>query len=64
MDANQRLGFDADERWFLPAARMLQKLGFGRVRLLTSNPEKVSSTSGLRHRGDGAGTAQIPDQCP
>ncbi len=42
VDANQRLGFDADERWFLPAARMLQKLGFNRVRLLTNNPEKVS----------------------
>lgn len=42
VDANQRLGFDADERWFLPAARMLQRLGFNRVRLLTNNPEKVS----------------------
>jgi len=41
IDANQRLGFDADERWFLPAARMLQRLGFGKVRLLTNNPEKV-----------------------
>ncbi|MCW0234463.1 MAG: GTP cyclohydrolase II [Ferrovibrio sp.] len=41
VDANQRLGFDADERWFLPAARMLQRLGFNRVRLLTNNPEKV-----------------------
>lgn len=42
VDANQRLGFDADERWFLPAARMLQRLGFGTVRLLTNNPEKVT----------------------
>lgn len=42
VDANQRLGFDADERWFLPAARMLQRLGFDRVRLLTNNPEKVT----------------------
>lgn len=41
IEANQRLGFDADERWFLPAARMLQRLGFNRVRLLTNNPEKV-----------------------
>lgn len=41
VDANQRLGFDADERWFLPAARMLQRLGYGSVRLLTNNPEKV-----------------------
>lgn len=42
VDANQRIGFDADERWFLPAARMLQRLGFGTVRLLTNNPEKVN----------------------
>jgi GTP cyclohydrolase II len=41
IEANQRLGFDADERWFLPAARMLHLLGFSRVRLLTNNPEKV-----------------------
>lgn len=41
VDANQRLGFDADERWFLPAAKMLQRLGFQKVRLLTNNPEKV-----------------------
>jgi GTP cyclohydrolase II len=41
VDANQRLGFDADERWFLPAARMLQRLGYDHVRLLTNNPEKV-----------------------
>ncbi|MEK9967539.1 MAG: GTP cyclohydrolase II [Ferrovibrio sp.] len=42
VDANQRLAIDADARWVLPAARMLQKLGFNRVRLLTNNPEKVS----------------------
>ncbi len=41
IEANQRLGFDADERWFLPAAKMLQRLGFLQVRLLTNNPEKV-----------------------
>lgn len=41
IEANQRIGFDADERWFLPAARMLQRLGFTTVRLLTNNPEKV-----------------------
>lgn len=41
IEANQRIGFDADERWFLPAARMLELLGFRQVRLLTNNPEKV-----------------------
>ncbi|HXP30205.1 MAG TPA: GTP cyclohydrolase II [Stellaceae bacterium] len=42
-DANEQLGFDADERVYLPAAEMLRQLGFGRVRLLTNNPEKVAA---------------------
>lgn len=42
LDANEQLGFDADERVYLPAAQMLRQLGFGRVRLLTNNPEKVN----------------------
>ena len=37
-----RLGFDADERDFLPAAEMLRLLGFSQVRLLTNNPDKVA----------------------
>ena len=41
VDANERLGFEADERIFLPAAQMLRALGYDRVRLLTNNPEKV-----------------------
>lgn len=43
IDANEQLGFDADERVYLPAAAMLRQLGFGCVRLLTNNPEKVSA---------------------
>ncbi len=43
IDANQQLGFDADERVYLPAAEMLRQLGFDRVRLLTNNPEKVAA---------------------
>ncbi|HXZ00544.1 MAG TPA: GTP cyclohydrolase II [Stellaceae bacterium] len=42
-DANEQLGFDADERVYLPAAEMLRQLGFNRVRLLTNNPEKVAA---------------------
>ncbi len=41
IDANEQLGFDADERIYLPAAEMLRRLGFQRVRLLTNNPSKV-----------------------
>ncbi len=43
IDANELLGFDADERVYLPAAAMLRQLGFARVRLLTNNPEKVAA---------------------
>ncbi|PIW28059.1 MAG: GTP cyclohydrolase II [Rhodospirillales bacterium CG15_BIG_FIL_POST_REV_8_21_14_020_66_15] len=43
IDANEQLGFDADERVYLPAAQMLRLLGFGAVRLLTNNPEKVAA---------------------
>jgi GTP cyclohydrolase II len=43
IDANELLGFDADERVYLPAAAMLRQLGFTRVRLLTNNPEKVDA---------------------
>ena len=43
MDANEQLGFDADERVFLPAAHMLRHLGFARVRLMTNNPAKVDA---------------------
>jgi GTP cyclohydrolase II len=42
-DANEQLGFDADERVYLPAAEMLRQLGFSHVRLLTNNPEKVAA---------------------
>ena len=42
VDANEMLGYDADERIYLPAARILSDLGFGQVRLLTNNPDKVA----------------------
>lgn len=43
VDANEQLGFDDDERVYLPAVRMLRVLGFTRVRLLTNNPAKVGA---------------------
>jgi GTP cyclohydrolase II len=43
VDANEQLGFDADERVYQPAAEMLRQLGFATVRLLTNNPDKVAA---------------------
>jgi len=45
LDANLQLGFDADERVFLPAVEMLRSLGVGAIRLMTNNPEKVAAFS-------------------
>lgn len=47
VDANLRLGFGIDERFFAPAATMLKKLGFSKIRLLTNNPDKVSALAGF-----------------
>jgi len=43
LDANLQLGFDDDERIYLPAAQMLHRLGLARVRLMTNNPAKVEA---------------------
>ncbi len=43
LEANERLGFEADERRFAIAARMLTLLGYVSVRLMTNNPEKVAA---------------------
>lgn len=42
IEANERQGFDPDERIFEPAAEMLRQLGFHAVRLMTNNPAKVA----------------------
>ncbi|TDI60649.1 MAG: GTP cyclohydrolase II [Alphaproteobacteria bacterium] len=42
IEANERLGFEADERVFLPAAEILRQLGISRVHLMTNNPDKVA----------------------
>jgi GTP cyclohydrolase II len=43
VDANLQLGFDSDERDYLPAAQMLRMLGVSQVRLMTNNPAKVTA---------------------
>jgi GTP cyclohydrolase II len=42
LEANERLGFEADERLYAIAAKMLALLGYKSVRLLTNNPAKVT----------------------
>ena len=59
-EANLQLGFDADERVYLPAAEMLRQLGVQQVRLLTNNPEKVEQ---LAHCGI-AVTERVPHSFP
>jgi GTP cyclohydrolase II len=50
MEANERLGFEGDERLYGIAARMLSLLGFKSVRLMTNNPQKVEAlrAAGIR----------------
>jgi GTP cyclohydrolase II len=43
MEANRRLGFEDDERLYAIGARILQLLGYNKVRLLTNNPAKVKA---------------------
>ena len=42
VDANHALGFQSDERLFLPASKILRELGINEVRLITNNPDKIS----------------------
>ena len=47
VDANLALGFEEDERNYLPAAQMLRLLKVPSVRLMTNNPKKVAALEGL-----------------
>lgn len=50
LDANLQIGFDDDERIYLPAAQMLDRLDIHKVRLMTNNPRKVEALA--RHGVD------------
>ena len=43
VDANLQLGFDSDERNYLPAVAILKLLGVYKVKLMTNNPTKVEA---------------------
>ena len=57
LDANQALGFAADERDFAVAAAMLRQLGLLRIRLLTNNPGKIAALA--QHGIDVAGRVSL-----
>ena len=60
IDANERLGFAADERRFAVAAEILKYLGFTSVRLMTNNPDKMGTLSQY-----GVGVVErVPHQFP
>lgn len=43
IEANVHLGFEPDQRVYDQAVEMLQKLGISRIKLITNNPEKLTS---------------------
>jgi len=60
VDANNRLGLPTEARDFPVAARMLELLGAGAIRLMTNNPAKVEAL-----RGAGVTVAErVPHQLP
>ncbi|MDP6967860.1 MAG: GTP cyclohydrolase II [Gammaproteobacteria bacterium] len=47
VEANEKLGFNADERTYEMAKAMLDHLGVQSVRLMTNNPRKINALTNL-----------------
>ena len=60
VDANEQLGFDADERVYLPAAEMLRQLGFASGPAADQQPGEGGGAHALRHPRDRARAARLP----
>jgi GTP cyclohydrolase II len=48
VEANERLGYDADLRDFVLPANVLRFFGITQIRLMTNNPQKIEALEGAR----------------
>jgi GTP cyclohydrolase II len=62
IEANEQLGFEADQRHFELPAEILKALGIPAVRLITNNPEKVSALESAGIRVHERLSAAIPSE--
>ncbi|RIL11462.1 MAG: bifunctional 3,4-dihydroxy-2-butanone-4-phosphate synthase/GTP cyclohydrolase II [Proteobacteria bacterium] len=60
VEANIRIGFEADQRDFAVAGKILHTLGVNRVRLITNNPAKVNTLESLGITVEGRVPAVVP----